>query len=152
MYCLFLIIKSEELFWDLDAVRFREAAALNVRGRIWGCYPSSRVHTFTWGPAVYCGPAQADPVGGNSGRASSGQDRLPMVWTGLKNGRNVSASKQEPESFQYQGKQEGGIWKLSDKPVERLERPHQRITVTLRLTFFFFLEEGWDLGRQVEDS
>jgi hypothetical protein len=60
-----------------------------------------------------------------------------MVWTGLKNGRNVSASKQEPESFQYQDKQEGGIWKLSDKPVERLERPHQRITVTLRLTFFF---------------
>lgn len=31
MYCLFLIIKSEELYWDLDAVRFREAAALNVR-------------------------------------------------------------------------------------------------------------------------
>lgn len=79
----------------------------------------SVVHTFSWSPAVYCGPAQADPVGGNSGRASTGQDRFPVAWTGLKNGRNISASKQEPESFQYQGKQEGGIWKRSDNPVER---------------------------------
>lgn len=51
-----------------------------------------------------------------SGRGSAGQDRFPVVWTGLKNGRNSWASKQEPESFQYQGKQEGGIWKLSDNP------------------------------------
>lgn len=31
MYCLFLIIKFEELYWDLDVVRFREVVVLNVR-------------------------------------------------------------------------------------------------------------------------
>lgn len=134
-------------FWKPSPFPFRtvvgqDAAGLVhlpfFNGRTWASsLPFCKVHILSWGPTVYCGPAQADPVGGNSGRASSGQDRFPVAWTGLKNGRNISASKQEPESFQYQGKQEGGIWKLSDNPVERLERPHQRITVKLPpLTFF----------------
>lgn len=82
-----------------------------------GPHPFSSVQAFSWALAVYSEPACAEPVGGRSGRGSAGQDRFPVVWTGLKNGRHSSASKQEPESFQYQGEQEGGIWKLRDNPV-----------------------------------
>lgn len=102
-----------------------------------GPHHFSLFHTFSWGPAVYCGPAQADPVGGNSGRVSTGQDRFPVAWTGLKNGRNGSASKQEPESFQYQGKQEGGIWKLSDNCGEIGETTSKNYSKTSPYLFIF---------------